>query len=98
MARRHALTDSIDLGDLVHQISALRRDLTGSSRSLVRSATHTAADFGEDLLHQGERVARGVGKQAMRAGHAIQKDPVPTVVALAGFACLMSLILASKRS
>lgn len=96
MARRHSFADSLNLSDLVHQISALRHDLGKSSHSLTRTASHTAADFGEELLHQGERVARGVRRQAVKAGHAIGHDPLPTIVALAGFACLMRLVLGRR--
>ena len=90
---------------LNRQLSSLSRDaghvtdllshLTSNAR---RDAGHYAHDFVDDAWRQGSAVAREVGKQAAKAGRAVQKDPVPAVVAVAGFACLLSLIFASGRT
>ena len=97
MARTRHWTDALDLEDITRQISHLRHDMAGVSRAVSRYGAHTANDIGDQLWHQGEVVARQVGKQAVKAGKAVKDDPVPAVVAVAGFALFMRLILGRKR-
>ncbi len=84
------------------QFASLARDASHLSDALSRytnSARHDAGHFAHDLadgaLHQGAVAARLLGKQAWRAGKAVRRDPVPAVVAVAGMACLLSLVLSS---
>ena len=65
---------------------------------MSRYGAHTPNDIGEELWHQGEIVAKQLGRQARKAGKAIKNDPVPAVVAVAGFALFLNLLLGRKRS
>ena len=98
MARTRHWTDALDLEDITRQLSHLRHDLSGISRAVSRYGAHAASDVGDQLWHQGEVVARQLGRQAAKAGKAVKDDPVPAVVAVAGFALFMRLILGRKRS
>lgn len=89
---------------LNRQIASLARDAGHISDALGRFAAQAQRDAGRhahDLIDEtwehGTAAARVVGEQAMRAGKAVSKDPVPAVVAVAGLACLVSLVLASSR-
>jgi hypothetical protein len=95
MARHRSL---IDLDDLAHQISSLRHEVAGVSRSVGRYGSHAAHDVGDQLWHQGEIAAKLLGRQAKKAGKAVREDPVPAVVAVAGFALFLNLVLGRKRS
>lgn len=97
MARNRHWTDVLDLEDIARQLSSLRHDVSGVSRAVGRYGAHTASDFGDQLWHQGEAVARQLGRQAKKAGRAVKNDPMPAVVAVAGFACLLRLALGSKK-
>ncbi|MDB5541929.1 MAG: hypothetical protein JWQ89_3656 [Devosia sp.] len=84
------------------QFATLARDASHLSDALSRytrdarhDVGHLAHDFADEALHQGAIAARMLGKQAWRAGNAVRKDPVPAVVALAGLACLISLVMSS---
>lgn len=77
--------------DAGHLAEALNRHSRGARHDLG----HYAHDFADGALQQGATAARALGKQAWRAGNAVRKDPVPTVVALAGMACLLSLVMSS---
>ena len=98
MARTRHWTDALDLEDISRQLSHLRHDVAGVSHAVSRYGAHTASDIGDQLWHQGEVVARQLGRQAVKAGKAVKDDPVPAVVAVAGFALFMRLILGRKRS
>lgn len=85
---------------LTRRLSALAREASGISRSLERfghgagrDLSHVAHDMADGALHGGAVAARVLGKQAWRAGRAVRRDPVPAVVAVAGLACLISLIM-----
>lgn len=87
---------------LSRRLTALAREASGISRSLDHfgdGARHDLSRFAHDATdfarHEGAAVARAVGKQAWRAGKAVRKDPVPAVVAVAGLACLVSLVMSS---
>jgi len=90
--------------DLNHQLASMRREAARLSDNLSRLARHTGHDVarsGHDLtdlaLAQLPVAARLVGRQARKATRAVQKDPVPTLVAMIGVACLASLALARSR-
>lgn len=87
------------------QFSSLARDASHLSDALNRYTNgarhdvgHMAHDIADEALHQGAVAARILGKQAWRAGKAVRRDPVPTVVAVAGLACLISLVMSSGNS
>jgi len=98
MSRNHHWTDGLDLGDITRQLASLRRDMTSMTHSATRHGSHAAHDMGDQLWHQGEVIARQIGRTAGKAGRAVKNDPVPAVVAVAGFALLLSLVLGRKRS
>ena len=98
MARSRHWTDALDIEDLSRQLSTLRHDVAGVSRAVSRYGSHTAHDVGDQLWHQGEIVARQLGRQAKKAGKAVKEDPVPAIVAVAGFALFLNLLLGRKRS
>lgn len=84
------------------QFSSLARDASHLSNALSRygaGARHDVSHFAQDLadgaLQQGAVAARALGKQAWRAGKAVRRDPAPTMAALVGIACLVSLVMAS---
>ena len=84
------------------QFSGLARDAGHLQQALSRfsdDARHdvgrVAHDFADEAMHQGAIAARVLGKQAWKAGKAVRKDPVPAVVAVAGLACLLSLVMSS---
>lgn len=97
MARSHHWTDALDIEEITRQLASLRHDVAGVSRAVARYGAHTASDVGDELWRRGEVVARQLGKQAIKAGRAVKQDPVPAVVALAGFACFLRLVLGRKR-
>ena len=97
MARSRHWSDALDIEELSRQLSSLRHDIAGVSRSVSRYGSHTARDVGDQLWHQGEIVARQLGKQARMAGKAVKEDPVPAIVAVAGFALFLNLVLGRKR-
>jgi hypothetical protein len=85
------------------QFSSLARDGGHLSEALARYATdvrhdagHLAHDLADQALHQGAVAARVLGKQAWRAGKAVRRDPAPTMAALVGIACLVTLVMASN--
>lgn len=87
---------------LGRQFSSLTRDARHLSDALSRYSAgtrqdvgHLAHDLADGALHQGAVAARLLGKQAWRAGKAVRRDPAPTMAALVGIACLVSLVMAS---
>lgn len=97
MSRKRHWTDAIDIDELSRQLSSLRQDVAGVSRAVGRYGAHAAGDIGEQLWHQGEVVAQQLGRQAIKAGKAVRQDPMPAIVAIAGFALLMHLVLGRRR-
>ena len=84
------------------QFSSLARDASHLSDALSRYTAgarhdvgHLAHDFADGAMHQGAIAARVLGKQAWKAGKAVRRDPAPTMAALVGLACLVSLVMAS---
>lgn len=87
--------DAGHITDLLARFTAnARRDADG----YARDAGHYAHDLADEAWHQGTVAAKVLGKQALRAGKAVGKDPVPAVVAVAGLACLLSLVTSAGRS
>jgi hypothetical protein len=84
------------------QFAGLAREARHLSDSLSRYTDHSRHDLGhfahdvaDQAIHQGAIAAQVLGKQAWKAGSAIRRDPVPTLVAVAGIACLVSLLMSS---
>ncbi len=84
------------------QFSSLARDASHLSDALSRysagarhDVSHLAHDFADGAMHQGAIAARVLGKQAWKAGKAVRRDPAPTMAALVGLACLVTLVMAS---
>lgn len=98
MARSRHWTEALDIEDIARQLSSLRHDLSGVSRAVSRYGSHTAQDVGDQLWHQGEVLAHKLGRQVRKAGKAVKADPVPAVVAVAGFALFLNLLLGRRRS
>ena len=93
------------LGGLAREAGRISELLSRYSSRAQRDAGHYAHDAGrfahdlaDEAWKQGSVAAKVLGKQALRAGKAVRKDPMPAVVAVAGFACLLSLVLASGRA
>jgi len=90
---------------LNRQVSSLARDaghitdlLSRFTAKAQREAQHYGHDLADEAWHQGAAAAKVIGKQALRAGRAVGKDPVPAVIAVAGLACLMALVSSAGRS
>lgn len=97
MARNRHWSDALDIDELTRQLSSLRRDVAGVSKNVTRYGAHAAHDVGDQLWHGGEVVARQLGRQAKKAGKAVKEDPIPAIVAVAGFALFLNLVLGRKR-
>lgn len=89
---------------LNRQVSSLARDaghitelLSRFTANAQREAQHYGHDLADEAWHQGAVAAKVLGKQALRAGRAVGKDPMPAVIAVAGLACLLSLATSSRR-
>jgi len=85
------------------QFAHLARDARNLSDTLshyTNNSHHGLGGFAHDLAdgarHQGAVAAHVLGKQAYKAGTAIRRDPIPTIVAVAGLACLVSLMMSSN--
>jgi hypothetical protein len=84
------------------QFASLARDAGHLSSAMARygngarhDVSHLAHDFADEALHQGAAAARVLGKQAWKAGKAVRRDPAPTMAAVVGIACLITLVMAS---
>jgi hypothetical protein len=81
------------------QLAHLRHELasvSGAVQHLAAPIGHRAAEAGDRLLQQGSVVAHQVGRQALRAGKAVKKDPVPAAVGLITAALLANLFAGHK--
>lgn len=85
------------------RFASLARDASHLSEALGRYSNdarhdvgHIAHDLADEAMHQGAIAARILGKQAWRAGKAVRRDPAPTMAALIGIACLVSLVMTSN--
>jgi ElaB/YqjD/DUF883 family membrane-anchored ribosome-binding protein len=85
------------LSHLREEVDALTHSLQRMSRHVGKDAGHAANDLLDQAWHQGEVVAQQLGKQAVRTGRAVRKDPVPIIVAVAGLALLASLLIGRRR-
>lgn len=89
---------------LAQQVSRLAREVGAMSRTVQRMSAETGREAGEtasdlvgETLHQGEMLVRELGTQARHVGKAVRRDPLPTIVAVAGFLLLLSLALGRKQ-
>lgn len=91
----HLARDASHITELLARFAA---DARREGSTLARDANGYAHDFADEAWHQGAAAAKVLGKQALRAGRAVGKDPVPAVVAVAGLACLMALVTSGGSS
>jgi len=89
---------------LGRQVQALVRDAGHVSQSLSRFGAqasndvgHMAMDAASQALQGSAEAARRLGSQAYRASKALRNDPLPAVVAVVGFACLLNLVVTGAR-
>lgn len=87
--------DASHITDLLSRFTANARREAGH---YANDVNHHAHDLADEAWHQGTAAAKVIGKQALRAGRAVGKDPIPAVVAIAGLACLLALATSSGRS
>ena len=99
------LGTDFDHAQLSRQLASLVCDAGNMAAQLRRFGGHTshdlqhfARDLGGQALHQGAEAAQLIGMRALRSGKAVGRDPVPAIVAVAGLACLINLVLASGRA
>lgn len=96
-----------DLGEgLSEQIAALREEIASISDSVrkysnghahdlqdrVHDVQENAVAVVEQVRHQGAVAARQIQRQAKVAGHAVQENPIPVIVALGAIALVSALI------
>jgi hypothetical protein len=105
MAYDLPVLDNSTQRQISRQVSSLARDaghitelLSRFTANARREASHYGHDLADEAWHQGAVAAKVIGKQALRAGRAVRKDPLPAVVAVAGLACLMALITSAGNS
>ena len=99
-ALKHAEASGEELIDnLSRQIAMLRKEIAAIteavndySGSTLEDVQHNAVALAREMRKGGELVVRQVGRNAERAGKAVQENPVPVVVALGTIALLSSLI------
>lgn len=88
--------------DISRRIAALGRELSRLAGQASYSAGHEVEHATNSLAalarRQAPRLARMARRQARLAGATVARDPLPAVMALAGLACLASLVLASRKS
>lgn len=89
---------------LGRQLETLTKDMGHITGSLKRFGVEAGTDFGQiahdvagEAMHQGGEVAKLVGQQALEAGKAIRRDPMPTIMAVTAMACLLRLVISSNR-
>jgi hypothetical protein len=87
-----------DAGHITDLLSRFTANMRRDADHYAHDAGHYAQDFADEAWHQGAAAAKVLGKQALRAGKAVSKDPVPAVIAVAGLACLLSLVMSSGRA
>ena len=99
-ALRHAEASGEEMIDnLSHQIAMLRKEIASIteavndySGSTLEDVQHNAVVLAREMRKGGELVARQVGRNAGRAGKAVQENPVPVIVALGTIALISALI------
>ncbi|WP_417308936.1 hypothetical protein [Devosia sp.] len=87
---------SRQIANLGQEASSIAETLGRYSARAGHNAGHFIHDVAEDAAHGTAVVASRAGRQAARAGRAVGKDPLPAVAAVAGLACLLSLLLGSR--
>jgi hypothetical protein len=106
MSRRNSLFDvSTYQHQLNGQLASLSREVAHISQNMRhlgsgagREVNHFAHGLADTAWHQGAVAARVLGRQATKAGRAVGKDPLPAIVAVAGLACLATVIMSSGKS
>lgn len=87
---------------LADQVDTLRRELRRMSRQVAGQAgltaddlSEAALDFGREAARRGAHFAGVASRQALRAGDAVRRDPLPAV-AIVGTALLVSILLSRR--
>lgn len=100
MARKTWQDDIQD--SLARQLADLQREVSSLGRQVARyggEAQNEVGDLGEALWHQGELVARQIGREATRLRRTAQEHPVPVVVgvvAIIGVLAALSLAMGRR--
>ncbi len=82
--------------ELVRQLSSLRHDIAGVSRSVSRGARTRAMS----VTSSGTRAKSSPASSAVRRRKpekAVKEDPVPAIVARCGLRLFLNLVLGRKR-
>lgn len=106
MSRHHSIFDISNyqhqlngqLAGLSREVAHISQNMRHLSSGAGRDVNHLAHNLADTAWHQGAVAARVLGRQASKAGRAVGKDPFPAVVAVAGLACLATLIMSSGKS
>lgn len=85
------------LSHLSHEVGSISQALRRLGGETRHEAGHLAHEFADQAWQQGAIAAKLLGKQARKAGKAVREDPVPSIVAVAGFALFLNLVLGRKR-
>lgn len=92
------------LADVQRQIAKLSRDLKSLGHHSEQSLRRGAHDVGELLADEASEMARHIGRGARQVGRtagkarrAFVRDPMPSVIAVIGIGCLISMMM-SRRS
>lgn len=85
---------------LQHQIAELRDDIAALSggaahqgHDAVETLGHHAADLLDQAVRQGRVAADRVSRQLVSTGKAVQRDPVPVLVAIGTLVLISSLLM-----
>ncbi|RUT28818.1 hypothetical protein EMQ25_15630 [Arsenicitalea aurantiaca] len=87
---RHEMEDR--LGEIRHDMAAL----ADAVQAYGADALDHASDFASQVSRQGGKALARAGREARRAGSAVQRDPVPAIVAI-GVVALVASLLAARR-
>jgi hypothetical protein len=101
--RQAEYTGEVFSDNLAQQIAALRKQVDQISHSVhdygdnsLDDMQHNAVALAREVRHQGQVVARQVGRQANVAGEAVRDNPVPVAIALGTIALLSALIFTRR--
>ena len=107
-ATQRALQQAEHTGEMVsdnltQQVAALRKQVDQLGHSVqdygghsIDDLQHNAVAIAKEVRHQGQVVARQMGRQANVAGKAVHDNPVPVIVALGTIALISTLIFARR--
>jgi hypothetical protein len=89
---------------LQRQIEDLRDDIAAASGGVTRQSQHAFDEFGhhavefmDEAVKQGGVAADQVSRQLVATGKAVQRDPVPVLVAIGTLALISSLLMNRRR-